>query len=110
MSENDLLVQAVAKYSIPDIFHHDWHEVASEMPGSVRQRYRRADILSTESATDAMISSYYMCPDTTVHMCPDPTIYASLYGTNQTSMLLTKPLCCQLNLYVANRGSAYATN
>jgi hypothetical protein len=87
MSENDLLVQAVAKYSIPDIFHHDWHEVASEMPGSVRQRYRRADILSTESATDAMISSHYFtCVLILLYICVMILLYM------RHSMVPTKPL------------------
>ena len=49
-AEDDLLVQAVAKYSTSNIVGRDWIEVASEMPGRLPQqcqeRYRLADILA----------------------------------------------------------------
>jgi hypothetical protein len=49
-AEDDLLVQAVAKYSTSNILGRDWIEVASEMPGRLPQqcqeRYRLADILA----------------------------------------------------------------
>jgi hypothetical protein len=46
-TEDDLLVQAVAKYSTNDVLGHDWREVASEVPGFLPQqckdRYRLTD-------------------------------------------------------------------
>ena len=49
-TEDDLLVQTVAKYSTSNILGRDWTEVASEMPGRLPQqcqeRYRLADILA----------------------------------------------------------------
>ncbi len=49
-AEDDLLVQAVAKYSTSNILGRDWIEVASEMPGRLphqcQERYRLADILA----------------------------------------------------------------
>jgi hypothetical protein len=45
--EDDLLVQAVAKYSMSAVFNRDWHKAASEMLGACRN--------SAESATVALI-------------------------------------------------------
>ena len=44
-AEEDLLVQAVAKYSASDVFGRDWIQVASDLPGRLpqQQRYRLAD-------------------------------------------------------------------
>ena len=46
-AEDDLLVQAVAKYSTSDVLFRDWSEVASELPGRLpqqcKERYRLAD-------------------------------------------------------------------
>ena len=36
-SEDDLLVQAVVKYSTSDILGRDWREVASELSGRLSQ-------------------------------------------------------------------------
>jgi hypothetical protein len=45
--EDDLLVQAVAKYSTSEVLFRDWSEVAWELPGRSEQqcieRYKLAD-------------------------------------------------------------------
>ena len=46
-AEDDLLVQAVAKYSTSEVLFRDWSEVAWELPGRSEQqcieRYKLAD-------------------------------------------------------------------
>ncbi len=46
-AEDDLLIQAVATYSTPDVLGRDWTEVAWELPGrseqQCKERYRLAD-------------------------------------------------------------------
>jgi hypothetical protein len=51
--EDDLLVQAVAKYSTSDVLGRDWSEVATELSGRSKQqckkRYRLADTVTEQT-------------------------------------------------------------
>ena len=38
--EDDLLVQAVAKYTTFDVLFHDWNEVALEFPGRLSEEWK----------------------------------------------------------------------
>ena len=48
-AEDDLLVQAVAKYSTSEVLFRDWSEVAWELPGrsaqQCKERHKLADIV-----------------------------------------------------------------
>ena len=49
-AEDDILVQAVAKYTTSDVFSRSWTQVASDMPGRLpqqcKERYRLADTVA----------------------------------------------------------------
>ena len=43
-AEDDILVQAVAKYTTSDVFSHSWRQVASDLPGRLPQQCKERPI------------------------------------------------------------------